>query len=198
MIDLILVSDMKNKGVKEKVLGTIMNTDTRRMLIIDGAGPEPPRGGSAAKAYDEAGIAWAVCDPLDEFLPDLSGFDGIHFSGGDPFRLLLGCLRENVEDAIRTRTERRDFIIVGSSAGAMILAEEVGHADIMCDASLLPHTKGFGLIPGRLMPHYDQNGKGGDAMRERVAQQPDEHWTTIGERDVVLMSHENRQHEFSL
>ena len=185
---IVMISEMDR--VSREVIEALGDAARGRVLIIDSAAPEPSaggvRGGSALRAYGSRGAEVHVFDLMDEGLPDLALFDVIHLAGGDPFRLLGAMSATGFPEALAARAAGGPLAIVGSSAGAMALGEDAGHADILCDPSgcvLL----GLGLVPGRIMPHVDATGEHADLIRERVALEPGAAWTLIGEDDVIVL-----------
>ncbi len=185
MLKFILISDTKR--VRDELTHALTETGVAHALILDGAAPDPEnRGGSAANLYLELGIPFSVCDPLTETLPDLSGFDAVHMSGGNPFRLMKGAVRTDLKARMTERSESGDLLVCGASAGAMVLGTDISHARIL-QPDLGMANAGFGWIDGQIMPHLDMNGKYGDIIRAHVGEHPDAPWVLLNETTFLAI-----------
>ena len=163
-----------------------------RVLVIDSASPsagtpKKPRGGTAPATYARRGASIRILDFAETGPVDLSGVDVVHFTGGDPFRLLAACRAAGFEAAVAHRAQRGDFAVVGSSAGAMVMGRDLAHATILCDPAGLEDLSGFGWIDARVMPHLDAAGRSGDIIRAHVAANPCEDWLLLEDADVQVM-----------
>ena len=179
-MQIILISD--TKLVADQLTDMAERIGACRALVVDAAAPDPAsRGGSAAALYREIGLDVIVSDPLTELMPDLADFDILHFSGGNPFRLLMAAREINLKDMILERAAGTSFTLVGSSAGAMILGSDIGHARILMPDLGMNDTAGFGWIDGPVMPHMDMPGTRGDVIRAHVADNPASDWVLLCE-----------------
>jgi hypothetical protein len=185
---ILLISEMSR--TRDTVIDHLGWKASGSVLIVDSAGIGAPgapkaRGGSAASAYRDMGAEVRVHDLLDEGPVSLDGVTVVHFTGGDPFRLLRACRATGFQSALETHAASHDLAVVGSSAGAMILGDEVGHAAILCRPVGLDGTRGFGWIEGRIMPHLDIPGARGDRIRAHVRDNPDEPWVLLHDDDCL-------------
>ncbi|MCE6958547.1 Type 1 glutamine amidotransferase-like domain-containing protein [Cereibacter sphaeroides] len=179
-MQIILISD--TKLVADGLTAMAERAGAGSVLVIDAAAPDPAsRGGSAAALYREIGLDVTVTDPLTEPMPDLDGFDLLHLSGGNPFRLLAAAQEIGLKEMILERAAGAPFTLVGSSAGAMVLGRDISHARILMPDLGLTDSAGFGWIDGPVMPHMDMSGWRGDVIRAHVADNPDPDWVWLCE-----------------
>ncbi|MFG6080429.1 Type 1 glutamine amidotransferase-like domain-containing protein [Paracoccus litorisediminis] len=182
-MQLILISEMSR--AKNLVIDALGHRAAGNILIVDSASRGSPiepkiRGGSASGEYLKRGANITHADLLETGPVDLREVDVIHFTGGDPFRLLRGCRAAGFRPAMEARDQIRPLSIVGSSAGAMVFGDSVDHARIYCSPQGLPNTDGFGWLPGQIMPHFDKPGRYGEGIRRHVMDNPGD-WTLITE-----------------
>lgn len=184
---LVMMSDMSN--VRGTVIAELGELASGRVLIVNSAGPDTapgkPRGGTAATAYAKEGASVQVADLLAACPVDISDVDVVHFTGGDPFRLLRACRETGFIEAMEKRAAEGPFAVVGSSAGAMVMGRDIGHASILCDPKGMD-TTGFCWMDVRVMPHLDLKGRYGDVIRAHVAANPHPDWLLLKERDVLV------------
>lgn len=186
---IILLSEMS--VVKDRVTAALGDLASGRVLIIDSAAPgvdtpEKPRGGTAVAAYRDRGASVRVADYAETGPIDLSDYDVVHFTGGDPFRLLVACQSVGFAEAAAERAADGDFAVVGSSAGAMVMGRYVGHAAILCDPFGIESLDGFGWVDGLVMPHMDAEGRTGDVIRNHVHRNPGRDWVELNDHDVMV------------
>lgn len=184
----ILLSEMSR--VHQHVIDTLPDLRKGRVVIIDSASGKPKpgdvRGGTAVKAYTEAGAQVEVLDLLEDGAVDISDATVVHFTGGDPFRLLKAIRQTDFDKAMETRMADETFAVVGSSAGAMVLGRDIAHAGILCDASQVADTTGLGWIDGLVMPHLDAKGAAADKIRSFVDEHPNMDWLLLNDGDVQV------------
>lgn len=182
MTSIFLLSDTRR--VRGMFASAVSPTGVTRVLVIDAAGPDlESRGGSAAAFYKNEGISFEVCDPLTEALPDLNGFDGVHMSGGNPFRLLMAARRCELSDKV---LDASLLLVVGVSAGAMVMGTDIAHARILQPDLGIRDASGFGWVPHLIMPHVDMNGKYGDVIRDHLNAHESENWLRLKEESLLL------------
>ena len=184
----ILLSEMSR--VHQHVIDTLPDLRKGRVVIIDSASGKPKpgdvRGGTAVKAYTEAGAQVEVLDLLEDGAVDISDATVVHFTGGDPFRLLKAIRQTDFDKAMETRMADETFAVVGSSAGAMVLGRDIAHAGILCDASQVADTTGLGWVVDLVMPHLDAKGAAADKIRSFVDAHPDWDWLLMNDSDVEV------------
>lgn len=183
---LLIIASQTGSSVVQSRINEAILASPGPVLIIDSADVRRPRAKAAGALHAKAGREWAVCDPLTEPLPDLSLFGALHLTGGDPFRLLRAVRACGLGEAIRDRAETGPFAVIGVSAGAMVLGNDVGHADILCSPGGLTDTTGLGFLRARVMPHMDKAGRVADLMRARVARAPMDEWILLKEGSVLV------------
>jgi peptidase E len=186
MISLLLVSETRR--VSWEISRHLMASGCRSALVIDSAGVDQAnRGGSAARLLGDLGIPFEVRDILREGLPDLGGFDAIHMSGGNPFRLLKAARLHDLQSRVEAEAARRDITVIGASAGAMVTGLDIGHARILAPDLGLADASGFGWAPGRIMPHVDMAGRHGDVIRQHLEASPAADWIRLRDDDILCM-----------
>jgi dipeptidase E len=90
-------------------------------------------------------------------------YDVIYINGGNPFYLLLWMNKSNAIEAVR-QAAHRDKIIIGTSAGAMVLADSIEHVNQLnvlagyepMDVDELCDYSAVGLININIVPHYNR------------------------------------------
>ena len=187
---IVILSEMS--VAREQVMERLGALASGRVLVIDSASPsagtpKKPRGGTAPATYARRGASIRILDFAETGPVDLSGVDVVHFTGGDPFRLLAACRSAGFEAAVAQRAQRSDFAVVGSSAGAMVMGRDLAHAAILCDPAGLDNLDGFGWINARIMPHLDAPGRSGDVIRAHVADHPEEDWLLLDDAEVQVL-----------
>lgn len=187
-----LISD--TKIVSQPLTDMMIANSVSRVLVIDSAGPDQDkRGGSAAALYSSIGLQVTTRDILNEELPDLGDFDAVHFSGGNPYRLMMGALKHDLQTKLEDRMLSSELLVIGCSAGAMVLGNRIDHAKILCPDLGLGTDRGFGWIDSRVMPHLDLSGRYGDRIRAHVAANPGESWLQLHEEDFEIFNVEDLQ-----
>lgn len=99
------------------------------------------------KAIPEAEIEFIMAS-ADKFLEQLSSADAVYFRGGDTKRL-----KERLEAIEGWQSKLEDKIVIGSSAGAYILAKH--YLDLSSEQPSL--GEGFGLLPIKIAAHYESD-----------------------------------------
>lgn len=108
----------------------------------------------------------ACCDLLDIEFDDpqlLMNYDLIHLNGGNPFYLLLQLKRRNAVELLRGLASQ-NRLIIGVSAGAMVLADTLEHVNELnrmigyehMDLEELTDYHAVGLMTSAVIPHYNR------------------------------------------
>ncbi|MCZ8518491.1 MULTISPECIES: Type 1 glutamine amidotransferase-like domain-containing protein [Paenibacillus] len=90
-------------------------------------------------------------------------YDVIYINGGNPFFLLLWLYKSNAIETLRN-VALRDKIIIGTSAGAMVLADSIKHVNQLnviagydpMDVDELSDHSAVGLVKINVVPHYNR------------------------------------------
>lgn len=88
---------------------------------------------------------------LDDKNFNINDFDAIYFSGGEPKYLMDAIIKNNYYDAIENFIENGN-IIIGQSAGAMIMSQKYGDTTT---GSYKILNNGFNFYHKMIIPHYD-------------------------------------------
>lgn len=125
-----------------------------------------------------------------DFIERLNVCDGIMFSGGDQVLLCKRLLGTKLLDVIKTRFKNEpDFLISGTSAGAMALAETMIARGIPSEALSKGHvtlSQGLGILPEIIVDtHFIQRGRF-SRLIEATAKHPSKLGIGLGENTAVF------------
>lgn len=99
----------------------------------------------------------------EEHLEVLRQCDGVFITGGDQSRLIQRLEGTEFMEILRDRYLNDDFVIAGTSAGAMVLSEYMIHGGKSEEAIIKGITKiadGFGFLPGTIIDtHFLSRGR---------------------------------------
>jgi dipeptidase E len=119
-----------------------------------------------ARHYERLGIALRFFGLEDEFQPgevaELLQLDAIHLSGGNTFRFLHWLRARGLFSELQAYVARGG-VLIGVSAGAILMTRDIRSAAICGDAPYSPlrHSAGLALVDFAVLPHFD----GSDAQR---------------------------------
>ncbi len=83
--------------------------------------------------------------------------DMIYFGGGNSF--LLNKLVENSKLSIFLKRQKKSMVLVGYSAGAVIMGQSILPVQFMDERIFDAPERGIGIIPWSIFPHYVANDK---------------------------------------
>jgi peptidase E len=185
---IVLFSDLGNNSNSEKVLDAIIPDvmANKEMLYM-------PSGGLPLK-YPEYYDDWkqycakrgCTIDLINNAIPSdqtekinqeklkLEKANILVITGGDPFKLLYHLRRTGLDEAIIQFTQKREFVLAGFSAGAMVLTPTISITTMMVSnesgkrvpiyevrgKSIHPglnnNLAGLNLVNFEIVPHYEQ------------------------------------------
>ena len=126
-----------------------------------------------------------------EYIERIKNADGVMFSGGDQSRLTRIFGGTEFLDILKQRYWHEDFIIAGTSAGAMAMSEIMIKGGSSTESLLRGSVKigrGFGLIDGVIIDsHFVVRGRFGRLM-EAVVRHPKTVGIGLGEDTGVLIT----------
>jgi cyanophycinase len=131
----------------------------------------------------------------DAFVKRIEKAQAIMFSGGDQFRLstILGG-SEVMEMIIRKYREEKEFIVAGTSAGAMVMSKLMIYEGQVYEALLkgdLKITSGFGLIDNCIIDtHFVKRGRFG-RLAQAVITNPTCTGIGLGEDTALIIKKGN-------
>ena len=147
----------------------------------------------AALPFVPEGAEAALCDLYDEtpqtFAEKLEQFDGCVLMGGNTFALMHAISQVDFENAVFDRCTHQNFIVIGESAGAVVMGRSIDHVASMDDPSIAPPTvsKGLQWHQKRVLPHRGCILYGfGPKVEELITNDPDP--------DDLLIIHEYGHH----
>jgi dipeptidase E len=137
------------------------------------AAPDPERRFFLARErhYEQLGFSLRFFGLEDEFQPErlaeLVQLDAIHLSGGNTFRFLHWLRVRGLLPALRSYVAGGG-VLIGMSAGAILMTPDVGSAAICGDAPYAPlsDSAALDLVDFAILPHFD----GSDAQRAALTQ----------------------------
>lgn len=169
----------KNKDFRHyEILGELLPPDSKkehRIELITTASQLPLEMGSMyIKSFDKAGfqnIGHMSIEDKDEarkeeFVKRIEKAQAVLFTGGDQFRLstILGGTPV-IETVIRKYREEKDFIVAGTSAGAMVMSRLMIYQGDNNEALLKGDVKissGFGILNNCIIDtHFVKRGRFG-------------------------------------
>ena len=169
MMKIMLTSDgIGSKAVQDQLFALLgAPASGTKCCLITTASSRKERSATAAAAKDcflRAGFA--CCDCVDIEFEDsakLAQYDVIYLNGGNPFYLLLQLSKSRALDRLRTLAEQGK-VIVGASAGAMVLADTIAHVSRLnaiagcetMDLDELTDYRAVGLTDTKIVPHYNR------------------------------------------
>lgn len=176
---LALYSDQEidaNAALDERLL-RLIGVRRPRMGYVSSA-PDPERSFFKRKQlyYRRLGVDMTIyVDPdsesLDEDLKNLYRCDAIHLTGGDTFAFLRWLKLRRVISSLRAYAIDDRGVLVGVSAGAILMTPSIETA-LLCGDSRLPGVtddEGLGLVDFHFWPHYQKGVELGVQLdRDRV------------------------------
>ncbi len=127
-----------------------------------------------------------------EFIERIKACDGIIFTGGDQVLLCRTLKKSNLLKAIKKRfDDDADFMVAGTSAGAMALADVMIADGVPSEALTKGHikiAKGLGLLPDIIVDtHFIQRGRF-SRLIEATATYPSKLGIGLGENTAVFFN----------
>lgn len=126
-----------------------------------------------------------------EYIKRVKECDGIMFSGGDQSRITRMFLETEILDVLKYRYQHENFIIAGTSAGAMAMSKEMikgGSATESLLRGAIKMGRGLHLIDGVIIDtHFVIRGRFGRLM-EAVVTHPKTIGVGLGEDTGVLIT----------
>ena len=98
----------------------------------------------------------------DELEERLTGVDVLFVSGGNAFYLLHHAIRSGLTTLVPPLVRSGRLTYVGVSAGAVLAGPDLlpgASESTRWKAPPLPSTRAMGLVPFRVLPHFDQPGR---------------------------------------
>nr|WP_245402676.1 cyanophycinase [Pontibacter sp. E15-1] len=128
---------------------------------------------------------------LPEYLERIKKADGVMFSGGDQSRLTRMFLHTEFMEILRHRYFNENFILAGTSAGAMAMSQVMIKGGSATDSLLRGSVKigeGLNLVEGMIIDtHFVTRGRFGRLM-EAVVTHPKSVGVGLGEDTGILLT----------
>jgi dipeptidase E len=164
MAKLVLYCDQdipENYKINRRLLELLNKPIPRLGYIPSGADPDGAFYGDRQTYYSALGIDLAVSLVLsDNFNPEkvaqLFACDGIHLSGGNTYHFLYWLRKRGLMQAL-IDFARRGGVLVGASAGAILMTPEISSSAFCADVPLPGEEMGdlsaLGLVDFAFFPH---------------------------------------------
>ncbi|MBO8155831.1 MAG: Type 1 glutamine amidotransferase-like domain-containing protein [Bacillaceae bacterium] len=180
MGDLLLTSNgLYTDDIKEQFVQLVgYNLSSVRAAIITTASPEKERNKHAIKAINDfvmLGIQTVDFIDIEFDSPELlNNYQVIYINGGNPY-MLLYHLKNSGADKVFNQVANKKSIIVGASAGAMVLGPHiqiVNHFTPWMNELNVNDFRGLELTDKIVFPHYDREDlfpkADGKTIEERI------------------------------
>ncbi len=165
---LALYSDQEvpaNAAIDERLL-TLIGVSRPRIGYVSSA-PDPERLDFERKRAYYAHLGADLCvfldasdNDLEGTLPPLFACDALHLSGGNTFSFLR-WLRSRAVLPLLRRYATHGHVLIGASAGAILMTPSVGTASLCGDARdpALADDTGLDLVGFHFWPHYSEDAE---------------------------------------
>ncbi|RSK31948.1 Type 1 glutamine amidotransferase-like domain-containing protein [Bhargavaea beijingensis] len=147
---------------------------TLEAAIITTASPQKEQNRFAKKAvsnFEKMGFRKVDCVDVESESPDiLLQKDVIYINGGNPFHL-LEQVKKSEADRILADLAQKNAVIVGVSAGAVLLGPDIGvvqHFSPQLNVRSIEDFSALGLTDKRVFPHSDREDLFGDATGRTI------------------------------
>jgi cyanophycinase len=167
--DRLQMTDFKN-GILMDIVSEMRRKKPRIEVIPAASRMQEEVGSSYKEAFKRLGFGVDVMIIPDKKNVDdddnierIGKADGIFFPGGDQLRLRETLEGSKFIDIIRKRYLNEEFVIAGTSAGAMIMSElmiNTGESQESVLKGVVKLTAGFDFLPGTIIDtHFFQRGR---------------------------------------
>ena len=158
------------EGVLAEVLEQLRGKDSHIGLITTASGTPEEIAEAYLQAFEKLGCKNVEVLHLDKRNVDskvhlelLSRLDGVFMTGGDQMRLKEKIYGSEFLRAMKKRYQETDFVIAGTSAGAMAMSELMiseGEDSESLLKNMVELEAGFTLLPGTIIdPHFMVRGR---------------------------------------
>ncbi|GAA6621046.1 hypothetical protein NUACC26_068640 [Scytonema sp. NUACC26] len=148
-----------NQQVDRYLLQLLDATTARIGYISSSSDPKRQYFNAEQKYYQQYGFELAIYVELDvaykpDLLDELFACDAIHLSGGNTYYFLYWLQQRGLMTRLREYALRQG-VLIGISAGAIIMTQEVTSAELCGDTPYAPLTiyQGLGLVDFAFVPH---------------------------------------------
>jgi len=164
------VVSFENEGVLQEVLGE-MKGKTSKLAVVTTASQEPEEMGAMyLEAFKKLGCTQVTILYLNgrnvnskKTLGLLAELDGVFFTGGDQKRIMDKILGTKFFELLTDRYYNEDFVISGTSAGAMAMSGamiEAGSSTESLLKGIVEVSEGFNLLPEAIIDtHFMSRGR---------------------------------------
>lgn len=154
------------------------------------------------EAYEACGASVGILDlttpsSIKDTMDAIASTDVLHLCGGNTFALLAAMQACSFHNALLWHAQRRGVTVVGESAGAVVLGEDIAHIAPLDEPSAAPHlrgTTGLGFVPDLLVPHYKAEAWGfGDRIDTWLDQDPQSTaYTLLRDNEAIFVHNDTR------
>jgi len=190
--------DFYESGVLRKVLNSMKGVSSRIEVITTASSVPYEIGEDYVKAFSELGCRCNLMHIKDTYDVRDSGYinrikdaDGVLFTGGDQVKLRNVFLGSEILEILYYRYNNENFVIAGTSAGAMAMSEimiEGGNSQRSLMKGEVTLGRGLGFTNRMIIDsHFMQRGRFGRLVKT-VAIHPDKIGIGLGEDTAVVVS----------
>ncbi|KAA6439795.1 cyanophycinase [Dyadobacter flavalbus] len=162
--------EFNSNGVLQQVLMEMKGPDSRIVVITTASQIPDEMGEMYIRAFNELGCSQVHVLHLDgrnvnsqKSLETLAAADGVFFTGGDQTRLTDKICDSKFMDLLRERYVNEDFVIAGTSAGAMAMSATTikeGSDEESLLKGIVELERGFSLLPDTIIDtHFMSRGR---------------------------------------
>lgn len=151
----------ESTSIDDELLKLVGNNSGVFGYIPSSSDPDQTYYSACQAAYASLGLTLNLyCELDNNFIPekltDLLSCDGIHLSGGNTY-YFLHWIRERGLASILADYVEKGGLMVGVSAGAMIMTPDISTAEICGDTNDigLRDMSGLGLVDIEFLPHFE-------------------------------------------
>lgn len=162
--------EFTNNGILQQVLAEMKGLESSVLVITTASQSPEEMGEMYIKAFGDLGCSRVEVLNLDgrnvnskKSLEALANADGVFFTGGDQTRLTAKISDSRFMELLKERYMNENFVIAGTSAGAMAMSESTikeGSSDESLLKGIVELEKGFSLISDTIIDtHFMSRGR---------------------------------------
>ncbi|CAG5067439.1 Cyanophycinase [Dyadobacter sp. CECT 9623] len=160
----------ENEGVLQEVLDEMKGADSKVAVITTASGEPEEMGDMYLETFGKLGCKQVTALNLTgrnvnskKTLEILGDADGLFFTGGDQTKLIDKICDTRFMDVMKDRYQNEDFVIAGTSAGAMAMSAAMimeGSSTESLLKGIVELTRGFTLLPKTIIDtHFMSRGR---------------------------------------
>jgi cyanophycinase len=160
----------ENEGVLQEVLNEMKGADSKVAVITTASGEPEEMGDMYLETFEKLGCQQVTILNLTgrnvnskKTLKILADVDGLFFTGGDQSKLIDKICDTRFMDLMKDRYQNEEFVIAGTSAGAMAMSAAMikeGSSTESLLKGIVEMMEGFTLLPKTIIDtHFMSRGR---------------------------------------